>query len=390
MVSGLPLSASDFRTAETHLQLCEPCATAKQTSAPHPANPARAVAPLDLVHSDICGPFDVESLGGSHYFVSLLDDYSSHAQVAVIKRKSDADAALRGIIALWERSTGRKVKALRSDRGGEYLSKDFYSYLRSAGIQHEPTAPYSPEQNGRAERLNRTLEEKVRAMLIDSGLPRFLWAEALATAVYLHNRSPTSASATSTPSELFTGSKPDVSHLRIFGSTCYVLTPPPQRSGKLPPVSTKGAFIGYTSTAANYRVYIPGRRSIVITHDLRFDEPKEDFVTVRIAPPAPTAPPASDPLPQPAPPPLAGDAPTVELRMPAPPAPAAPTPAPPPLAVDVTQQRNVAPTPQPEVAAPLALPPRRKYAGDPAAIRPHPFLSGRKRIAPSGTDAASG
>jgi len=350
MVSGLPLSASDFKAAETSLPLCEPCATSKQTSASHPANSVRASAPLDLVHSDICGPIEVESLGGSQYFVTLLDDFSSLAQVAYIRRKSDADAALRGMLAMWERSTGRKVKALRSDRGGEYLSKDFSSYLRAAGIQHEPTAPYSPEQNGRAERLNRTLQEKVRAMLIDSGLPRFLWAEALETAVYLHNRSPTSASATSTPYELFTGTKPDVSHLRIFGSTCYVLTPPPKRSGKLTPTSTKGAFVGYTSTAANYKVYIPGRRSIVITHDVRFDEPKGALETVGAAPttpagePSPT--PTGDASPPPASPPLAGDASTVEIRV--------TTPLAPPLAPPI--QQRVAPPLMPEVAVPLAPP----------------------------------
>ena len=93
-----------------------------------------------------------------------------------------------------ERSTGRRIISLRTDNGGEYTSLEFQSYLKREGIKHELTVPRSPEQNGVAERLNRTLMEAVRSMLVGAQLPQRFWAEALATAVYLRNRSPTELS----------------------------------------------------------------------------------------------------------------------------------------------------------------------------------------------------
>ena len=130
------------------------------------------------------------------------------------------------------------MKKLRTDNGGEYTSTEFESYLKNSGIEHQYTIPKTPEQNGVSERMNRTLVKKVRSMLADSGLPQKIWAEALSTAVYLINRSPTKALDKTTPFEAWYGKKPfeawygkkpNVSHLRVFGSSAYAHIPKNER-----------------------------------------------------------------------------------------------------------------------------------------------------------------
>ena len=147
----------------------------------------------------------------------------------VLKKKGEVLQRFQEWKALVEKSSGRKVKTLRSDNGGEFTSTEFTSYLVKEGIHHELTTPHTPQQNGVAERLNRTLIESVRTMLADSRLPHRFWAEALSTAVYLRNRSPTKALEEITPHEAWSGTKPDVSSLRIFGSCAYAHVPKVER-----------------------------------------------------------------------------------------------------------------------------------------------------------------
>ncbi len=113
----------------------------------------------------------------------------------------------------------KKVKTLCSDNGGEYTSKKFEAYLKSEGIRHECTIPKTPEQNGVAERLNRTLDESSRSMLLDAKLSQKFWAEAVSTVVYLKNREGM------TPYEAWHGEKPKVDHLRVFGCDAYAHIP---------------------------------------------------------------------------------------------------------------------------------------------------------------------
>ena len=128
-----------------------------------------------------------------------------------------------------ERSTGRKLKALRTDNGGEFTSTEFNDYLKREGIRREFSVTKTPEQNGVAERLNRTLVESVRSMISDAKLPQKFWAEALSTAVYLRNRSPTKAVTGMTPYEAWSGEKPGVGHLRAFGCAAYAHVPKDER-----------------------------------------------------------------------------------------------------------------------------------------------------------------
>ena len=135
--------------------------------------------------------------------------------VYLLKHKDEVFDRFLECKAMVEKASGQKLKILRTDNGGEYTSNKFEEFLKSEGICHECTVPKTPEQNGVAERLNRTLAETVRAMLIDSKLPQKFWAEALLTAVYLKNQSPTKALEGMTPYEAWTKEKPHVEHLRV-------------------------------------------------------------------------------------------------------------------------------------------------------------------------------
>ena len=175
--------------------------------------------------------------------------------------------------ALVENSTGRKLKALRTDNGGEYTSKEFETYLKQNGIRHERTVPKTPEQNGVAERMNRTIVETARCMLAEAKLPRKFWAEAVSTAVYLRNRSPVTAVSGMTPFEALTGDKPCVDILRVFGCLAYVHVPKDKRR-KFDSKSKRCILLGYGSETKAYQLYEKIRGRIIYSQDVIFDESK--------------------------------------------------------------------------------------------------------------------
>ena len=152
-----------------------------------------------------------------------------------------------------EKSLGQSVKILRTDNGGEFTSDEFENYLKREGIKHELTIPKCPEQNGVAERFNRTLVEMVRSVLADSELPKSFWAEALATAVYLRNRCPTKSVEGKTPYEEIYGEKPKVGHLRVFGCATYALIPKDECQ-KLDAKARKCIFLGYSNNSKGYQL----------------------------------------------------------------------------------------------------------------------------------------
>ena len=138
--------------------------------------------------------------------------------VYILKNKSQIFEKFVEWKALVENSFGQKLKTLCTDNGGEYTSAEFTMYLKKQGVRHEFTVPKTPQQNGVAERMNRTLVKVVCSKLLDAKLP---WAEALSIAVHLRNRSPTTAVQGKTPFEAWTKEKPDVGHLKAFGCLCY-------------------------------------------------------------------------------------------------------------------------------------------------------------------------
>ena len=160
---------------------------------------------------------------------------------------------------------------MHTDNGGEYCSKEFEEYCKREGVRHERTVPKTLEQNGVAERMNRTLVESVRSMLTDSMLPKKFWAEALSTAVYLRNCSPTKAVTGMTPFEAWTGEKPSVDHLRTFGCTAYAHIAKDERK-KLDSKARKYILLGYGNETKGYRLYDPIQSRVIHSRDVLFNE----------------------------------------------------------------------------------------------------------------------
>jgi hypothetical protein len=266
MVSGMDLEWKQ----ETGF--CESCVEGKSHRLPFQhSSGKRADHPLELIHSDVCGKIGTQSLGGGEYFVTFIDDHTRHVWVYILKHKHEVFRRFQEWKAQVEKSSGRQIKALRSDNGGEYTSHEFESYLTKEGIKRELTIPHTPEQNGVAERLNRTLIEGVRTMLADSKLPHRFWAEALSTSVYLRNRSPTKALEGVTPHEAWSGSKPDVRSLRIFGCSAYAHVPKAERH-KLDTKTRKCILLGYGTNQKGYRLYDLRRMKVINSRDVVFDE----------------------------------------------------------------------------------------------------------------------
>ena len=170
-----------------------------------------------------------------------------------------------------EMQTGKCIKALRMDRGGEFLSKEFNIFCDENGIQRELTAPYTPEQNGVAKRKNRTVVEMARSLLQAKGLPNQFWGEAVATAVYILTLSPTRAVPDQTPYVAWTGRKPWVSHLKIFGCIAYALVDA-HKHCKLDEKSVKCIFVGYSTNSKAYRLYDPINCKVIISRNVIFNE----------------------------------------------------------------------------------------------------------------------
>ena len=169
---------------------CHSCVQSKQPRKPHKASEARNLAPLELLHSDLCEMNGVLTKGGKQYFMTLIDDATRFCYVYLLKTKDEALDYFKIYKAEVENQLDRKIKRLRSDRGGEFFSNEFDLFCEEHGIIHERTPPYSPESNGIAERKNRTLTDLVNAMLDTAGLPKAWWGEALLNSNHVLNRVP--------------------------------------------------------------------------------------------------------------------------------------------------------------------------------------------------------
>ncbi|GBL69431.1 Retrovirus-related Pol polyprotein from transposon TNT 1-94, partial [Araneus ventricosus] len=234
---------------------------------------------LDKVHMDLWGPAPVNSLGGSKYFLSIIDDFSRKIDVFTLKSKSEVFSIFKEYLSKVQHELGRKLKSVRTDNGMEFCHKDFETFLRNLGIKIERTSFYTPELNGIAERFNRSSMEAVRTMLQDSGLqPRF-WAEALHAYVHTKNRCSHKLTEGKTPMEIWSGHKPSIRHCRTFGSLTYVYVPTVNRN-KLQPKAKIGILVGYAVNRRGYRVWLPKERKVVESIHVKIDETKNGVKTL--------------------------------------------------------------------------------------------------------------
>ncbi|KAM1670675.1 hypothetical protein ACFX2K_044618 [Malus domestica] len=193
---------------------------------------------------DVCGPMEVESLGRNKYFVTYIDDASRKVWVLLLKSKDQVIQTFQEFHAMVEREIGKPLKCLRSDNGGEYTSHQFREYCVKHGIRHEKTVPGTPQHNGVVERMNRTIMEKVRCMLRTAKLSKQFWGEAVRTAYYLINRSPSVPLGLDVPERVWTGNDVSYSYLKVFGCKAFVHMPKEQRS-KIDYKAIPCIFLGY-------------------------------------------------------------------------------------------------------------------------------------------------
>ena len=254
-------------------KLCDACQKGKQTRVSFkPKNIVSTTQPLQLLHMDLFGPSRTMSFGGNYYALVIVDDFSRYTWTLFITHKSDSFQAFRKLAKVIQNKKNLKIASIRSDHGGEFENKDFELFCDEHGIEHNFSAPRTPQQNGVVERKNRSLEEIARTLLNDTSLPKYFWAEAVNTACYIMNRALIRPILKKTPYELFNGRKPNISHLHVFGCKCFVLNNGKDNLGKFDAKSDEGIFLGYSLQSKAYRIYNKRTMNIEESIHVTFDE----------------------------------------------------------------------------------------------------------------------
>ena len=271
----LPRQVFKERSPES---ICRICAMAKaKQQFQRTTSATRAKKPLELIHSDLCGPILPISPSGCQYYILYIDDYSRLSWVYFLRIKTSAEicTVFREFKVMLElKFQPHRITRFRSDNGrGEYNNIEFLSILKESGISFEPAPPYTPHKNGISKRMIQTHNMKARAMMLDCQLPSILWAEAINTANYLHAQSPTAANKGMTPYQKLYGRKPEVSHLRRFGCSAYRLLPASQRRGKFTACVEVVYMVGYVHDSTTlWRLWDADRKHVILASNVRFDE----------------------------------------------------------------------------------------------------------------------
>lgn len=252
---------------------CMSCIQGKLARAPFGRSESKTLGLFELVHTDVCGPFDVATMTGHRYFVTFIDDMSRFCFIYLIKLKSEVFGKFKEFSAMISNVHGERVKILRSDNGGEYNSLEFKEYMRIKGIQHQTTVAYTPQQNGVAERMNRTILDAVRSMLVGAGLNRQYWGYAVLCATYIRNRCWNAHLKKKSPYEMMHKRKPKLLGLKVFGCICFAQVPDEKRN-KLDARAVRCLFLGYSTTSKAYIVQELGNMRIYTSRDVKFFEEK--------------------------------------------------------------------------------------------------------------------
>ncbi|KAI3655488.1 hypothetical protein MP638_000782, partial [Amoeboaphelidium occidentale] len=271
---SLPLLGKQEMNSQMNAETpCDSCIKGKHSRNMFPQSLTRAKHVIELLHSDVVGPFEVPSYLGHRYRLTIICDRSRYEWNFCLKLRSEVGSILRNHILYLNNmflSDHLSVKLVRSDNAKEYLSKDLLTFYESKGIMYQLSVRYTPQQNGVSERKNRTIVETARTLLIDSKLPTCCWHLALDTATYLVNRLPSKSLNGKSPFEMFFNRKPELSHLKRFGCLAYYQIPSETRL-KLDPKSSSGIFVGYPEHHKAYNI-MTFDGSIIISRDVLFVE----------------------------------------------------------------------------------------------------------------------
>lgn len=219
------------------------------------------------------GPMPLKSIGGSRYFIIFTDAFSRNVTIMCIRSKEEVKDCVQNYIARVERERDKKVKRFRTDNGLEYCNKELSAFFKSTGIKHERSNVETPQMNGVAERINRTLLDLTKSMLKLACLPQRFWAEAVTTAAYIKNRVCHSTINNQIPFTVWSDRVPSVRHLKVYGCLAYARLPDQGRR-KLDDRAVECIFVGYAAQTKGYRLWCPQKGDIIMTKHVQFAEDK--------------------------------------------------------------------------------------------------------------------
>ena len=249
---------------------CVACVEGKHTKTPFPnrsGNVQRRKG--ELTHMDLWGKYDITSIHGHQYYLLLVDDATRYVTLYFLKAKHEANIQIKNYLT-HRHIRGVTTHSIRVDRGTEFINNDLETWCHEKGMTIQKTAPYSPSQNGVAERMNRTLVELARSMTSAAKLPEFLWEPAVAHAAYLRNRAYTSSLQGKTPYHAWTGQKPNVSSFREFGTPVWILLQGQTKARKILPKSKCRAYVGFDENSKSVLYYNAQTRKILTSRNFVF------------------------------------------------------------------------------------------------------------------------
>ncbi|GKD42559.1 retrotransposon protein, putative, ty1-copia subclass [Tanacetum coccineum] len=243
----------------------------KMARKPYSHQVERANDLLELIHTDVCGPFRIVSRQGANYFVTFIDDFSRYGYVYLLKHKHKVFETFKVFQKEVENQLGKTIKSLRSDRGCEYMSQKFLDHLKEHGIISHRTPPYTPQHNGVSERRNQTLLDMVRSMMSQTTLPKSFWDYALESVARILNMVPTKK-VDKTPYEVWHGQALKLSYLKVWGCEALVKRNTLTKPEKLEPGSFMCNFVGYPKERMGYCFYYPPENKVFVARNAEFFE----------------------------------------------------------------------------------------------------------------------
>jgi hypothetical protein len=270
-VDGIDVKQGDVEVAHMTECVCEACTLGKGTRARISSERSnKAESALDRVWADLQGPFP-ESEGGKKYLLLMIDEATRYAWGIGLNHKGDA---AKEIMNWHKRVTVEKAKQLkefRSDKGGEFLSTELKRYYKHEGVHVTFTQEYTPHHRGIVERLGRTTVELMRSMLQQAKCVKSLWLDAGQLAIDIHNKAIVKKGLEKTPHELWSGKKPDLKSMRVFGCDAYCHVPTEKRK-KLDDKAEKGMFVGFSNDILGWKVLNIKTMKVTVSRDVVFNE----------------------------------------------------------------------------------------------------------------------
>jgi transposase InsO family protein len=251
--------------------LCEHYLQGKQTRTKFKSKEYSTTKPLEIVHTDLCGPTRMKVLNGEQYFVLLVDDYTRMIAVLFLRKKSEEFKHFKIYKEMVETEMDLKIKCLRSDNGGEFTSKEFMVFCGEHRIKRQFSAARTPQQNGVFERKNITIHEMDRTMFKDSKLSDIFWEQEVHTVVDILNRGMLRSNNDKTPYKLWKGIQTNLKHFRVFGRKCYIKRED-GRLGKFDYRVDKGILVGYSRKRKSYKCFSPRLKKIVEIINVTIEE----------------------------------------------------------------------------------------------------------------------